>query len=74
MIEPLARDVLARLEARDAYERERGVARSERLRQITPEVGRLLPHPGPRYEAAGYPGSSVHRADIPLSGLPPRLA
>jgi caffeoyl-CoA O-methyltransferase len=42
MIEPPACDVLSRLEARDAYERERGVARSERLRQITPEVGRLL--------------------------------
>jgi predicted O-methyltransferase YrrM len=33
MIEPAARDVLARLEVRDAHERERGVARSERLRQ-----------------------------------------
>jgi predicted O-methyltransferase YrrM len=42
MIEPAARDVLARLEVRDAHERERGVARSERLRQITPEVGRFL--------------------------------
>jgi Predicted O-methyltransferase len=42
MIEPPARDVLARLESRDAGERERGVARSERLRQISPEVGRLL--------------------------------
>jgi caffeoyl-CoA O-methyltransferase len=42
VIEPPACDVLARLEARDAYERERKVARSERLRQITPEVGRLL--------------------------------
>jgi caffeoyl-CoA O-methyltransferase len=41
-IEPPACDVLARLEARDAYERERGVARSERLRQITPDVGRFL--------------------------------
>jgi caffeoyl-CoA O-methyltransferase len=42
MIEPPACDVMARLEARDAYERERGVARSERLRQISPEVGRFL--------------------------------
>ncbi len=42
MIEPPARDVLARLEARDADERERGVARSVRLRQITPEIGRFL--------------------------------
>lgn len=42
MIEPPACDVLARLEARDAYERESGVARSKRLRQITPEVGRFL--------------------------------
>jgi predicted O-methyltransferase YrrM len=42
MIEPPVSDVLARLEARDAYERERGVARSERLRQITPDVGRFL--------------------------------
>jgi len=42
MIEPAARDVLARLETRDSYERESGVARSERLRQITPDVGRFL--------------------------------
>jgi caffeoyl-CoA O-methyltransferase len=42
MIEPPASDVMARLEMRDAGERERGVARSERLRQISPEVGRFL--------------------------------
>jgi caffeoyl-CoA O-methyltransferase len=42
MIEPPASDVMARLEMRDAGERERGAARSERLRQITPDVGRFL--------------------------------
>ncbi len=33
---------MARLEAQDAGERERGAPRSERLRQISPEVGRFL--------------------------------
>ena len=42
MIDPRVRDVLSRLEERDARERETGVARSERLRQVTPEVGRFL--------------------------------
>lgn len=42
MIGPPASEVLARLEARDADERERGVARGERLRQITSDVGRFL--------------------------------
>jgi caffeoyl-CoA O-methyltransferase len=42
MIEPPARGVLARLETRDADERERGVAQGVRLRQVTPEVGRFL--------------------------------
>jgi predicted O-methyltransferase YrrM len=42
MIEPPVSDVLALLEARDASERDRGVARSERLRQVTPDVGRFL--------------------------------
>ena len=42
MIDDAARAVMARLEAQDASERERDVARSERLRQISPEVGRFL--------------------------------
>ena len=36
------RAVLDRLERRDALEREQSVPRSERLRQITPDVGRFL--------------------------------
>ncbi len=42
MIDLAARSVLDRLEKRDALEREQGVARPERLRQITPDVGRFL--------------------------------
>jgi len=42
VIDDAARAVMARLEAQDASERERDVARSERLRQISPEVGRFL--------------------------------
>lgn len=42
MIDPGARAVLDRLEARDAREREDGTARSVRLRQVTPDVGRFL--------------------------------
>ena len=41
-IDERAAAVLARLEQRDAREREQGVARALRLRQITPEVGRFL--------------------------------
>ena len=40
--DPRMGPVLARLEARDASERERDVARSVRLRQVSPEVGRFL--------------------------------
>lgn len=42
MIDETAQAVMARLEAQDAGERERGAPRSERLRQISPEVGRFL--------------------------------
>ena len=42
MIDGRAREVLARMERQDAGERERNVARAVRLRQITPDVGRLL--------------------------------
>ena len=42
LIDAQARAVLARLEARDAEERQRGTSRAERLRQITPDVGRFL--------------------------------
>ncbi len=42
MIDDRARVVLEELERQDALERERGVSRSERLRQITPDVGRFL--------------------------------
>ena len=42
MIDERARAVLEELERQNALERERGVSRSERLRQITPEVGRFL--------------------------------
>ena len=34
--------VLDRLEREDATEREQGVARAQRLRQVTPDVGRYL--------------------------------
>ncbi len=42
MIDQAARSVLDRLERRDTAEREQGLARSIRLRQVTPEVGRFL--------------------------------
>ena len=42
MIDETAQAVMARLEAQDAGERERGAPRSERLRQISPEVGCFL--------------------------------
>ncbi len=42
MIDPPARAVLDRLEARDTLERESGAAREQRLRQVTPDVGRFL--------------------------------
>jgi len=42
MIDPASRAVLDRLEKRDALEREQGVARRLRLRQITADVGRFL--------------------------------
>ena len=42
MIDEAARRVMDRLEAQDAAEREHGTPRSERLRQISPEVGRFL--------------------------------
>lgn len=42
MIDSRARAVLERLELRDAREREAGAARSVRLRQVTPDVGRFL--------------------------------
>ena len=42
MIDPQARTVLDSLERRDAQERERAVSRRERLRQVTPDVGRFL--------------------------------
>src|SRR5437879_12296664 len=42
LVDTAARSVLDRLEARDAGERERGASRQERLRQVTPDVGRFL--------------------------------
>jgi predicted O-methyltransferase YrrM len=42
VIDTRARAVMTRLERQDAAERERGTARAERLRQITPDVGRFL--------------------------------
>ncbi len=42
MIDSRVRAVMSRLEARDAAEREADVARSQRLRQVSPEVGRFL--------------------------------
>lgn len=42
MIDPCARAVLDRLEARDTRERGTGAAREVRLRQVTPDVGRFL--------------------------------
>ncbi len=42
MIDPQARAVLDQLERQDALERERDVPRRERLRQVTPDVGRFL--------------------------------
>lgn len=42
MIDAAARAVMARLEAQDAGERERDTPRAERLRQISPDVGRFL--------------------------------
>ncbi len=42
MIDAAARAVMARLEAQDAGERERGTPREARLRQISPDVGRFL--------------------------------
>ncbi len=42
MIDSKVRSVLAKLERQDALERERGVTRQERLRQVTPDVGRFL--------------------------------
>ena len=42
MIDARARAVLDRLERQDALEREQGLPRRQRLRQVTPDVGRLL--------------------------------
>ncbi len=42
MIDPQARAVLGRLERQDALERQQAAPRGQRLRQITPEVGRFL--------------------------------
>jgi len=42
VIDAAARAVMARLEAQDAAERERDAPRAERLRQISPDVGRFL--------------------------------
>ena len=42
MIDTRARAVLDELERHDAREREQGTPRRERLRQVTPEVGRFL--------------------------------
>jgi len=42
MIDDRARAVLDQLERQDAREREQGKPRAERLRQVTPEVGRFL--------------------------------
>ena len=42
MIDARARTVLDELERHDAREREQGAPRAERLRQVTPEVGRFV--------------------------------
>ncbi len=42
MIDAKARATLDKLERQDALEREQGVSRQERLRQVTPDVGRFL--------------------------------
>lgn len=42
IIDARAQTVLSRLEERDALERTRGTPRRQRLRQITPDVGRFL--------------------------------
>jgi caffeoyl-CoA O-methyltransferase len=42
MIDARARTVLDKLERQDALEREQGLSRRQRLRQITPDVGRFL--------------------------------
>ncbi len=42
MIDAKARAVLNDLERHDALERERDVPRRERLRQVTPDVGRFV--------------------------------
>ncbi|MCH6555197.1 MAG: hypothetical protein IH797_01100, partial [Chloroflexi bacterium] len=42
MIDAKARAVLSELERHDALEREQEVPRRERLRQVTPDVGRFL--------------------------------
>ena len=42
MIDTKARAVLNDLERHDALEREQGIPRRERLRQVTPDVGRFL--------------------------------
>src|SRR3989304_8046210 len=42
MTDPRARAVLDELERHDPREREQGPPRAERLRQVTPEVGRFL--------------------------------
>src|SRR5437016_394186 len=42
MLDDRVRAVLARLEAEDAEERERGVAREERARAVAPTTGRFL--------------------------------
>ena len=42
MIDAKARAVLSELERHDALEREQEVPRQERLRQVTPDVGRFL--------------------------------
>src|SRR3990172_8921706 len=42
MIDDRVRAVLDQLERHDAREREQGTPRAERLRQVTPDVGRFL--------------------------------
>ena len=42
MIDARARAVLDELERHDARERQQGTPRAERLRQVTPDVGRFL--------------------------------
>ena len=42
MIDSIARAVLDKLERQDALERQRDLPRGERLRQVTPDVGRFL--------------------------------